>query len=109
LQGKWRDLFGAQLDVLLYDLTSTYFEGHAEDVKKARYGYSRDHRFDCQQVVLALVVTPEEFPVGYEIMAGNRLDKQTLPQIIQEVEALYEPAQRGGQTVRGMRGFLNKR
>ena len=94
LQGKWRDLFGAQLDVLLYDLTSTYFEGPAEDVKKARYGYSRDHRFDCKQVVLALVVTPEGFPVGYEIMAGNMLDKQTLPQLVQKVEALYGKAQR---------------
>jgi transposase len=80
--------------VLLYDLTSTYFEGQAEDIKKARYGYSRDHRFDCRQVVLALIVTPEGFPVGYEIMDGNILDKQTLPQIIQKVEDLYGKAQR---------------
>jgi hypothetical protein len=91
LQGKWRDLFGAKL---LYDLTSTYFEGQAEDIQKARYGYSRDHRFDCKQVVLALVVTPEGFPVGYEIMDGNILDKQTLPQIVKKIEALYGPAQR---------------
>ena len=94
LQGRWKDLFGAKLDVLLYDLTSTYFEGQAEDIKKARYDYSRDHRFDCKQVVLALVVTPEGFPVGYEIMDGNILDKQTLPQIIKKVEALYGKAQR---------------
>jgi len=94
LQGRWRDLFGAKLDVLLYDLTSTYFEGQAEDIKKARYGYSRDHRFDCKQVVLALVVTPEGFPVGYEILDGNILDKQTLPQMVKKVEALYGPAQR---------------
>jgi transposase len=94
LQGKWRDLFGAKLDVLLYDLTSTYFEGQAEDIQKARYGYSRDHRFDCKQVVLALVVTPEGFPVGYEILDGNILDKQTLPQIVKKIEALYGPAQR---------------
>jgi transposase len=94
LQGRWKDLFGAKLDVLLYDLTSTYFEGQAEDIKKARYGYSRDHRFDCRQVVLALIVTPEGFPVGYEIMDGNILDKQTLPQIIQKVEGLYGKAQR---------------
>jgi transposase len=94
LQGRWKDLFGAKLDVLLYDLTSTYFEGQAEAIKKARYGYSRDHRFDCKQVVLALVVTPEGFPVGYEIMDGNILDKQTLPQMIQKVEAQYGKAQR---------------
>ena len=94
LQGKWRDLFGAQLDVLLYDLTSTYFEGQAEEIHKARYGYSRDHRFDCKQVVLALVVTPEGFPVGYEIMDGNILDKQTLPAMVKKIAALYGPAQR---------------
>ena len=79
---------------MLYDLTSTHFEGQAEAIPKARRGYSRDHRPDCKQVVLALIVTPEGFPVGYEIMQGNRLDKQTLPQIIQKVEALYGPAQR---------------
>lgn len=94
LQGKWRDLFGAKLEVLLYDLTSTYFEGQAQDIQKARYGYSRDHRFDCKQVVLALIVTPEGFPVGYEIMEGNLLDKETLPQMVQKVEALYGQAQR---------------
>jgi len=94
LQGQWRDLFGAKLDVLLYDLTSTYFEGQAEAIPKARRGYSRDHRPDCKQVVLALIVTPEGFPVGYEIMNGNMLDKQTLPQMIQKVEALYGQAQR---------------
>jgi hypothetical protein len=94
LQGQWRDLFGAQLDVLLYDLTSTYFEGQAEEIHKARYGYSRDHRFDCKQVVLALVVTPEGFPVGYEIMDGNILDKQTLPAMVKKIAALYGPAQR---------------
>ena len=94
LQGRWKDLFGAKLDVLLYDLTSTYFEGQAEEIPKARYGYSRDHRFDCKQVVLALVVTPEGFPVGYEILDGNILDKQTLPQMLKDVEALYGKANR---------------
>jgi len=64
LQDRWKDLFAAKLDVLLYDLTSTYFEGQAEDINKARYGYRRDHRPDCKQVVLALVVTPAGFPVG---------------------------------------------
>jgi Transposase len=94
LQGRWQDLFGTKLDVLLYDLTSTYFEGQAEEIKKARYGYSRDHRPDCKQVVLALVVTPEGFPVGYEIMNGNTLDKETLPKFMERIEALYGKAQR---------------
>lgn len=94
LQKRWKDLFGAKLDVLLYDLTSTYFEGQAEQINKARYGYSRDHRFDCKQVVLAMVVTPEGFPVGYEILDGNIQDRQTLPQMIQTVEALYGKANR---------------
>jgi transposase len=94
LQGRWKDLFGAKLDVLLYDLTSTYFEGQAQDVKQARYGYSRDHRPDCKQVVLALVVTPEGFPVGYEVMDGNILDKETLPGMLQKIESLYGKARR---------------
>ena len=94
LQRRWRDLFGPKLDVLLYDLTRTYFEGQAEEIKKAQYGYSRDHRPDCKQVVLALVVTPEGFPVGYEIMRGNILDKQTLPQFMARIAELYGPAQR---------------
>ena len=94
LQGRWKDLFGTRLDVLLYDLTSTYFEGQAGEIKKARYGYSRDHRPDCKQVVLALVVTPEGFPVGYEIMNGNTLDKETLPKFMERIESLYGKAQR---------------
>ena len=94
LQSRWQDLFGAKLDVLLYDLTSTYFEGQAQEIQKAAYGYSRDHRPDCKQVVLALVVTPEGFPVGYEILQGNTLDKETLPAFVKRVEELYGKAQR---------------
>jgi transposase len=94
LRNRWQDLFGLKLEVLLYDLTSTYFEGSAENIQKARYGYSRDHRPDCKQVVLALVVTPEGFPVGYEVMNGNTLDKQTLPQFMERIEGLYGKAQR---------------
>ena len=94
LQNRWQDLFGVKLDVLLYDLTSTYFEGQAEEINKARYGYSRDHRPDCKQVVLALVVTPEGFPVGYEVMNGNTLDKETLPEFIKRIEGLYGQVQR---------------
>src|SRR6267378_1731306 len=71
LAGKWRDLFGASFEVLLYDLTSTYFEGEALEVDKARRGYSRDHRPDCLQILLALVVTPEGFPLSYEVLPGN--------------------------------------
>lgn len=94
LRSRWKDLFGAKLDVMLYDLTSTYFEGQAEEITQARYGYSRDHRPDCKQVVLALVVTPEGFPVGYEIMNGNTLDKETLPEFIKRIEGLYGQTQR---------------
>ncbi len=94
LAGRWKDLFGARFDVLLYDLTSTYFEGSAEEVKKARRGYSRDHRPDCKQRVLALVVTPEGFPLSYEVFSGDRSDVSTLEQILEVVEAKYGRAQR---------------
>ena len=80
LVGRWRDLFNVSFDVLLYDLTSTYFEADPpfpEDDKR-RYGYSRDHRPDCVQVVIALVVTPEGLPLAYEVLAGNTADSTTL-------------------------------
>ena len=80
LRKRWEDMFEAKFEVLLYDLTSTYFESSPpfapED--KRQYGYSRDKRFDCVQVVIALVVTPEGFPLAYEVMAGNTSDKTTL-------------------------------
>src|SRR5215213_4516514 len=80
LQERWKDLFGAKFEVLLYDLTSTYFESDPPfpEGDKRRFGYSRDKRFDCVQVVIALVVTPEGFPLGYEVLPGNTLDKATL-------------------------------
>ena len=78
LQRKWEDLFGARFDVLLYDLTSTYFESNPPFGDKRQFGYSRDKRGDCVQVVIALVVTPEGFPLAYEVMPGNTQDKQTL-------------------------------
>ena len=68
LRERWQDLFAAPFDVLLYDLTSTYIEGEGEQIPQARYGYSRDQRFDCKQVVIALVITPEGFPLAYEVM-----------------------------------------
>jgi transposase len=96
LQERWRDLFGAQFDVLLYDLTSTYFESvPPEDEKdKRRFGYSRDKRPDCVQVVIALIVTPEGFPLAYEVMPGNTADKTTLKDFLQKIESQYGNAQR---------------
>lgn len=94
LSDRWKDMFGLRYEVLLYDLTSTYFEGEAEEVAKARRGYSRDHRPDCKQVVIALVVTPEGFPLGYEVLPGNTVDNQTLMECIQTIEARYGKAGR---------------
>ncbi len=80
LVNRWRDLFNASFDVLLYDLTSTYFESDppADEEDKRRHGYSRDHRPDCVQVVIALVATPEGLPLAYEVLAGNTRDCTTL-------------------------------
>jgi transposase len=94
LAHKWQDLFGATFDLLLYDLTSTYFEGDGEAVPKARRGYSRDHRPDCKQLVLALIVTPESFPLTYEVFPGNRLDRTTLEHILDTVEKKFGKARR---------------
>jgi transposase len=94
LAQKWRDLFGATFDVLLYDLTSTYFEGEASQIASAKRGYSRDHRPDCLQVVLALVVTPEGFPLTYEVFPGNTLDRSTLATILDTVEQKHGKARR---------------
>jgi transposase len=94
LADKWRDLFGASFDVLLYDLTSTYFEGDAEDVEKAARGYSRDHRPDCAQLVIAIVVTPEGFPLSYEVFDGDRTDVTTLEAMLDQVEAKHGRARR---------------
>jgi len=94
LAQRWRDLFGGSFDVLLYDLTSTYFEGQALEVEKARRGYSRDHRPDCLQVLLALVVTPEGFPLSYETLAGNVRDEGTLEAALEAMERKYGQARR---------------
>jgi len=77
LRKRWEELFNAKYEVLLYDLTSTYFESDPPFDDKRKFGYSRDKRFDCVQVVIALVVTPEGFPIAYEILPGNTLDKTT--------------------------------
>ena len=96
LRERWRDLFGAKDEVLLYDLTSTYFETDTPDDPDdpRRHGYSRDHRPDCPQVVIALVVTPEGFPLAYEILPGNTADNTTLAAFLQKIEARYGQAQR---------------
>jgi transposase len=94
LQQKWADLFGADFEVLLYDLTSTYFEGEMEQNPKARRGYSRDGRSDCLQLVIALVVTPDGFPLAYEVMNGNTSDRATLRGFLNEIETTYGKARR---------------
>src|ERR1035438_7492106 len=94
LQARWKDLFGATYDLLLYDLTSTYFEGEMAQAPKAKHGYSRDKRPDCRQVVIAVVLSPEGFPLAYEIMPGNTSDKTTLQLFLQKIQAQYGQAKR---------------
>ena len=94
LAERWKTLFDAGFDVLLYDLTSTYFEGECERVPMARHGYSRDKRGDCRQVVVALVVTADGLPMAYEVLAGNTSDKSTLKAFLAKVEGLYGKARR---------------
>jgi transposase len=86
---RWKTLFDAQFDVLLYDLTSTYFEGACEQIPKAKHGYSRDGRPDCRQVVIALVVTTDGLPLAYEVLPGNTADKTTLRTFVAKIEGLY--------------------
>jgi transposase len=96
LRERWEDLFEAKFDVLLYDLTSTYFESDPplgqED--KRQFGHSRDHRPDCVQVVIALVVTPDGFPLAYEVMAGNTSDRTTLRAFLDRIQTRYGKARR---------------
>jgi len=94
LQGRWKDLFGATYDLLLYDLTSTYFEGEMEQAPKAKHGYSRDKRSDCRQVVIAVVLSPEGFPLAYEIMPGNTSDRTTLKLFLEKIQKQYGQARR---------------
>src|SRR5690625_988526 len=102
---RWKDLFNASFDVLLYDLTSTYFEAEPpfrEDDKR-RFGYSRDHRPDCVQVVIALVVTPDGLPLAYEVMSGNTAEKTTLREFLARIERQDGKAQRSWRMDRGVR------
>ena len=91
---RWKTLFDASFDVLLYDLTSTYFEGSCQNIPKAKHGYSRDQRSDCRQVVIALIVTVEGLPLAYEVLAGNRSDKTTLTEFLEKIQSMYGKARR---------------
>lgn len=96
LRQRWSDLFGAKFDVLLYDLTSTYFECDVpeDETDPRRFGYSRDKRSDCVQVIVALVVTPEGLPLAYEMFPGNTADKTTLRDMLQLIQKRYGSAER---------------
>ena len=94
LKQKWAELFQADFEVLLYDLTSTYFEGDMEGCAKAKRGYSRDSRPDCAQVVIALIVTPDGFPLAYEVMDGNSSEQKTLRPFLDHIEQTYGKARR---------------
>lgn len=104
LAGRWKDLFNASYDILLYDLTSTYFEADPPfpEGDKRRYGYSRDHRPDCVQVVIALVITPEGLPLAYEMMPGNTADRSTLRDFLARIERQYGKARRTWLMDRGI-------
>ena len=94
LRERWQDMFNAGFDVLLYDLTSTYFECDPPKNGKRKHGYSRDKRPDCVQVVIALIITPDGFPLTYEVMEGNTSDKTTLSGFLEKIEKQYGKANR---------------
>ncbi len=102
LKQRAGELFGLDYDVLLYDVTSTYFEGLAQGNALAQYGYSRDKRSDCKQVCIGLVVSKEGFPLGYEVFAGNRHDSTTVEEIVETLESKYGQANRIWVMDRGM-------
>lgn len=94
LKEKWQGMFKLEYDVLLYDLTSTYFEGLCKRNPKAEFGHSKDRRSDCRQVLIALVVTPEGFPLNYEVLAGNTAEKTTLTDLMAKIENMYGKSRR---------------
>ena len=94
LKERWETLFDISYDVLLYDLTSTYFEGLCEQNPKARFGHSKDRRSDCRQVLIALVVTADGFPLNYEVLAGNTSEKTTLADLLTKIESRYGKSRR---------------
>lgn len=102
LTQRWHHLFNVKFDVLLYDLTSTYFECDPPGEGKRQFGYSRDKRSDCVQVVIALIVTPDGFPLAYEVMPGNTSDKTTLADFLKAIEKQYGKADRTWVMDRGI-------
>lgn len=102
LKSRIGELFSPDLEILLYDVTSTYFEGQAQANPQAQYGYSRDHRFDCKQICIGLVTTVDGFPLGYEVFAGNRHDSTTVEEIVEAMEAKYGRIKRVWVFDRGM-------
>jgi transposase len=102
LVNRWHTLFEASYDILLYDLTSTYFESDPPAEGKRKFGYSRDKRSDCVQVVIALIVTPDGFPVAYEVMPGNTSDKTTLAGFLKKIEEQYGQVNRTWVMDRGI-------
>lgn len=107
LKERYGTLFQADFDLLLYDVTSTYFEGEAKSNAMARRGYSRDKRPDCKQVCIGLVVSREGFPLGYELFDGNRIDVTTVEEIVEKMEAQYGKAKRIWVMDRGMASEAN--
>jgi transposase len=102
LKQRLETLFGIEYDLFLYDVTSTYFEGEMKGSILSQRGYSRDNRGDCKQVCIALVVTKEGLPLGYEVFAGNRSDSTTVVEIVEKMESLYGVADRIWVMDRGM-------
>lgn len=102
LTNRWHTLFNIKFDVLLYDLTSTYFECDPPGVGKRKFGYSRDKRPDCVQVVIALIVAPDGFPIAYEVMNGNTSDSSTLPAFLETIQTQYGKANRTWVMDRGI-------
>ena len=102
LQERYRDWFGVGFEFLLYDVTSTYFEGQARANQKAARGYSRDHRSDCKQVNIALVATKEGLPLSYELFPGNTTDVKTVREIVEKIEAKFGRSGRVWIMDRGM-------
>jgi transposase len=102
LKERFGELFAVTYDILLYDVTSTYFEGEAKKNPQAKRGYSRDGRSDCKQVTIGLVVTKEGIPLGYEVFEGNRHDSKTVEEIVEKMESLYGKSDRVWVMDRGM-------
>ena len=102
LRERWQNMFNVKFDILLYDLTSTYFECDPPDRGIRKFGYSRDKRSDCVQVVIALIVTPEGFPLAYEVMPGNTKDSNTLESFLKKVEEQYGKSNRTWLMDRGI-------